>query len=54
MVCAQHGHTVPQIEAQLAALQPHSIGYVRHPVLAERNLLLMNSIGVRITDNDAD
>jgi hypothetical protein len=54
MACAQHGHTVPQIEAQLAALQPPLYGYVRHPALAERNMLLMNSIGVRTTDNDAD
>lgn len=54
IACAQHGHTVPQIEAQRAALQTPLYGYVRHPALAERNILLMNSVGVRVTDNDAD
>lgn len=52
--CAQHGHTVPRIEAQLAALQTPLYQYVRHPALAERNMLLMNTVGVRVTDNDAD
>lgn len=52
--CAQLGYTVPQIDAQLAALQTPLYGYVRHPALAACNMVLMNTAGVRVTDNDAD
>jgi hypothetical protein len=50
----QYGHTVEQCAAQLAEIQTPLYGYVRHPALARRNMLVMNMLGVSVADNDAD
>jgi hypothetical protein len=50
----QYGHTVEQCAAQLAEMQTPLYGYVRHPALARRNMLVMNMLGIAIADNDAD
>ena len=52
--CAQYGHTVHEIEAQLASLHTPLYACIRHPALAERNMVLMNDLGVRLTSNIAD
>jgi hypothetical protein len=52
--CAQYGHTIEQCDEQLAAMDSALYSYVPHPALARRNMQLMNSLGMRITDNAAD
>jgi hypothetical protein len=52
--CAQYGHTVQEIETQLASLHTPLYACIRHPALAKRNMVLMNALGVRITNNVAD
>ena len=52
--CAHYGHTFEQCTAQLAEMQTPLYSYVPHPALARRNMLLMNTLGVRVADNDAD
>jgi hypothetical protein len=52
--CAHYGHTVQQIEAQLAYLQTPLYASVRHPALAKQNMVLMNALGVRVANNSAD
>jgi hypothetical protein len=52
--CAQYGHRVDEIEAQLARLHTPLYACIRHPALAQRNMVLMNALGVRVTDNIAD
>ena len=52
--CAHYGHTVQQIEAQLAYLQTPLYASVRHPGLARHNMVLMNALGVRVANNSAD
>jgi hypothetical protein len=54
VACAQYGHTVKQCQRQLADLQTPLYARVRHPALARRNMVLMNALGVGITDNNAD
>lgn len=54
VACTQYGHTIEQCVTQLAEVQTPLYGYVRHPALARRNMLLMNTLGVAVADNDAD
>ncbi|HEX9036568.1 MAG TPA: hypothetical protein VF808_06205 [Ktedonobacterales bacterium] len=48
------GHTRAEIGHQLASLRGDLYRYAPHPALARRNMLLMNSAGLRITDTDGD
>jgi hypothetical protein len=43
--CERYGHTSPQIEEQLAALQTPLYACVPHPLLTRENILLMNRLG---------
>jgi len=52
--CAQYSHTIEQCDDQLAAINSALYAYVPHPELARRNMQLMNTLGLRITDNVAD
>lgn len=52
--CAQYGHTIEQCAAQLAEMSRPIYQYIPHPALARRNMLLMNALGVTVTDNNAD
>lgn len=52
--CAQYGHTIEQCDNQLATMDSAVYSYVPHPDLARRNMQLMNTLGVRISDNAAD
>jgi hypothetical protein len=52
--CLQFGHTIKQCDEQLAEMNSPLYAYVPHPSLARRNMLLMNILGMKITDNAAD
>ncbi len=52
--CAQVGHQPEQIAAQLAALETPLYAYVGHPLLARRNMLVMDRLGVSLSSAAAD
>lgn len=52
--CVQYGHTTEQCAAQLAEMREPIFQYIPHPALARRNMLLMNTLGITVTDNNAD
>ena len=43
--CAHYGHASPQIEQQLAEMEGPLYGYVPHPLLAQRTMMVMNALG---------
>lgn len=51
---AAYNHTPEQCAAQLAELKTPLYQIVRHPALARRNMLLMNALGITVTENEAD
>lgn len=52
--CVQYGHTVEQCTEQLAEMALPLFAYMPHPALSRCNMLLMNALGVQVTDNAAD
>jgi hypothetical protein len=52
--CAEHGHQPCQIAAQLVALDSPLFMYVPHPMLAQRSMLVMDGLGVRLASAAAD
>lgn len=52
--CKQYGHTPEQIEAQLIELETPLYAYRPHQLLAQRNMLLMNKLGVDVLMQAAD
>ncbi|GCF08110.1 hypothetical protein KDI_16740 [Dictyobacter arantiisoli] len=50
--CQRYGHLPEQIEQQRAAMQSPLYAYMPHQILAERNILLMNTLGRQITSHD--
>jgi len=46
--CAQYGHVLSQIELQLAQMEDPLYSYVPHQLLAQRNMLVMNKLGVDV------
>jgi hypothetical protein len=52
--CAQVGHEPEQIAAQLAELETALYKNVPHPLLVQRNMLVMGQLGVRLTADTAD
>ena len=52
--CAAYGHTIEQCATQLAEMREPVYDYIPHPALSRRNMLLMNALGVAVTDNSAD
>jgi hypothetical protein len=46
--CAIYGHTHSQVEQQLAELLEPIYSYVPHKLLAQRNMLVMNKLGIDV------
>ena len=46
--CGQYGHIPRQIELQLAEMDDPLYSYVPHQLLAQRNMLVMNKLGVNV------
>jgi hypothetical protein len=46
--CAQYGHVPSQIELQLAEMEDPLYSYVPHRLLAQRNMLVMNKLGMKV------
>jgi hypothetical protein len=46
--CVHYGHSPSQIEHQLAEMENPLYSYVPHQLLARRNMLVMNTLGVKI------
>jgi hypothetical protein len=52
--CKQYGHQPEQIEQQLALLETPLYSYIPHHALAQRNIMVMNELGVHVTSRWAD
>lgn len=52
--CAEHHHTPDEIARQLAAMDTPLYAYMPHPVLARRTMLVMNALGIAVTDEPGD
>lgn len=52
--CAQLDHAPEQIAEQLQALETPLYSYVRHPALAQRNMVVMDRLGMRLTAGAAE
>ena len=46
--CTQNGYSPSQIEQQLAEMEDPVYSYVPHQLLAQRNMLVMNKLGVNV------
>ena len=46
--CVHYGHSPSQIEHQLAEMENPLYTYVPHQLLARRNMLVMNTLGVKV------
>ena len=54
IACAQYGHHPSQIKRQLSAMESPLYAYMPHQVLAQRNMLVMNKLGVNVMSKPAD
>ncbi len=52
--CAEFGHRPEQIEQQLAEMERPIYGFVPHQALAQRNMTVMNALGVQIMSYPSD
>ena len=52
--CAQYGHQPEQIRQQLNEREAARSAFVLHPALAQRNMRLMDQLGVQITTEASD
>jgi hypothetical protein len=52
--CAKYGHQPEQIAAQVAELETTLYKHVPHPSLAQRNMQVMDRLGVQLTADSAD
>ena len=48
IACAHYGHTPGQIEQQLAEVEDPLSSYAPHQLLAQRNMLVMNTLGINV------
>ncbi len=46
--CAYYGHRLDQIKQQLAEMEGPLFGYVPHPLLAQRTMVIMNTMGRQV------
>ncbi|HKV58893.1 MAG TPA: hypothetical protein VJO32_11455 [Ktedonobacteraceae bacterium] len=53
-VCTRYGHTLEQIERQIAELRTDLYTYVPSQALAQRNMGLMNKMGVSVMSRPSD
>lgn len=54
VACAQYGHHTSQIEKQLAEMETPLYDYMPHQLLAQRNMALMNKMGVTVMTGPTD
>jgi hypothetical protein len=54
MACEQYGHRPNQIAQQLQELDSSLFAFVPHQVLAQRNMLVMNKVGVNVLSKPED
>ena len=54
LACVQFGHTPDQIRQQLAELETPLYSYVAHQTLAQRNMVVMNKMGVDVMNKPTD
>jgi hypothetical protein len=52
--CTQLGHTPRRISEQLAEMASPLYSYAPNPLLARRNMLVMNEVGISVTSASAD
>lgn len=52
--CEQYGHLPAQIEQQMAELETSLYSYVPHQTLAQRNMAVMNQMGVNVMNKPTD
>lgn len=52
--CAQIGHTAAQIERQLSDMTTPPYAFTPHRMLAQRNMQIMNTVGVNALDRPQD
>ena len=52
--CVQYGHLPGQIAAQLEEMQSPLYSFVPHQLLAQRNMQIMNKLGVNVVQKSAD
>jgi hypothetical protein len=52
--CAEYGHLPDQIQQQLELMDTPLYSYVLHQALAQRNMLVMNGLGIHVTAQPAD
>lgn len=52
--CRQYGHQPEQIMRQIEEMNGPLYSYVPHQSLAQRNMLVMNALGVRVMDKPVD
>jgi hypothetical protein len=46
--CVRYGHRPDQIKQQLAEKESPLHSYVPHPLLAQRNMVVMNKLGIHV------
>lgn len=54
IACEQYGHLPAQIEQQVQAMDSPLFAYLPHQALAQRNMRVMNELGIDVTTNPAD
>jgi hypothetical protein len=54
VACMQYGHHPEQIEKQLAEMETELYAYVPHQMLAQRNMAVMNKMGVTVMTKPTD
>jgi hypothetical protein len=54
IACRQYGHQPDQIEKQLAELETPLYSYLPHQALAQRNMAVMNKLGVNVITMPSD
>ncbi len=52
--CEQHGHLPEQIIQQLAEMDTPLYSFVPHQSLAQRNMVIMNNLGINVIQKPAD
>ncbi len=54
IACVEHGHMSEQITQQLQEMDSPLYSYVPHQLLAQRNMLVMNVVGIEVLAKPAD
>lgn len=52
--CAQYGHLPEQVALQLEEMQSPLYSFVPHQLLAQRNMQVMNRLGINVIQKPAD